>query len=85
MRDGNLMRGVRQPAKSLTAQFVRTVEVPGKYFDGHGLFLRVTDGGGKQWVQRITIRGKRRELGLGSPTLVSLAEAREQALENRKL
>jgi len=34
-------------------------------------------------VQRITIRGKRRELGLGSPPAVTLAAARKKALENR--
>jgi integrase len=79
------MRGGRQPKKPLTALFVRTAKVPGKYFDGHGLFLRVMPTGAKQWVQRITIRGKRREIGLGSSMLVSLAEAREHALENRKL
>jgi hypothetical protein len=33
----------------------------------------------------IVIRGKRCELGLGNPSLVSLAEVREQALANRKL
>lgn len=79
------MAGIRRPEKALTAQFVRTVKEPGKHFDGHGLFLRVSPNGAKQWVQRITIRGKRRELGLGNPSLVSLAEARETALTNRKL
>ena len=75
----------RRPEKSLTAQFVRSVRTPGKYFDGNGLFLRVQPNGSKQWVQRIVVRGKRCEIGLGSPALVSLAEAREQALEHRKL
>ena len=77
--------GIRTPEKALTAQFVKTVKDPGKYFDGHGLFLRVQPNGQRQWVQRITIRGKRCELGLGNPSLVSLAEARETALANRKL
>ena len=58
---------------------------PGKYTDGHGLFLKVEPSGAKRWVQRIVIRGKRSEIGLGSASLVSLAEARETALENRKL
>lgn len=75
--------GVRKPQNSLTARFVETVTEPGKHFDGHGLFLRVRANGGKQWVQRITIRGKRSELGLGSPPAVSLAMARKMALENR--
>ena len=69
----------------LTAQFIRTVQEPGKYFDGHGLYLRVEPNGSRFWVQRITIRGKRCELGLGQPALVPLAEARARSLENRKL
>ena len=36
-------------------------------------------------MQRLVIRGRRRELGLGSVALVSLAEARAKARENRKL
>lgn len=78
------LRG-RRPEKTLTVQFVRNVKEPGKYFDGHGLFLRVDPNGSRFWVQRIAVHGKRRELGLGSPALVSLAEAREAALANRKL
>lgn len=74
---------IRKPQKVLSAHFVETVSKPGKYFDGHGLFLRVNSNGSRQWVQRITIRGKRCELGLGSPPAVSLATARRLALENR--
>jgi len=72
------------PEKVLSAAFVRTIKEPGKYFDGHGLFLKVDVSGAKRWVQRINIRGKRTELGLGATSLVSLAEARETALGNRK-
>lgn len=75
----------KHPEKALSAAFVRTVSEPGKYFDGHGLFLRVEPGGSKRWVQRISIRGKRREIGLGSVSLVPLQKAREEALENRRL
>ena len=70
----------RRPEKSLTAQFVKNASTPGKYFDGHGLFLRVDDGGGRYWVQRIVIRGKRREIGLGPASLISLVEARATAI-----
>lgn len=76
---------IRRPEKALTAQFVKTVKEAGKYFDGHGLFLRVNSNGSKQWVQRITIRGKRSEIGLGNPALVPLVEARKEAIENRSL
>lgn len=60
---------------------------PGKYHDGGGmgLFLLVRPNGSRFWVQRMTIRGKRRELGLGSPPVVTLAEARDSALENKRL
>lgn len=75
----------RRPEKALNAAFVKSVREPGKYFDGHGLYLRVDANGSRFWVQRIAIRGKRSELGLGSPSLVSLSEAREAALANRKV
>jgi len=85
MRTDQLMGSGRRPEKALSAAFVRQVTIPGKYFDGNGLFLRVQLNGARQWVQRIVIRGKRCELGLGNPSLVSLAEVREQAFANRKL
>lgn len=69
----------------LTARRVDTLADPGKYHDGSGtgLFLRVWPSGSRQWVQRITIRGKRQEIGLGSPPAVSLATARKLALDNK--
>ena len=33
--------GLRKPEKALTAKFVESAKEPGKYVDGHGLFLRV--------------------------------------------
>jgi integrase len=76
-------KGIRKPQKALTARFVETVTAPGKYHDGQGLILRVQPNGAKQWVQRITIRGKRSEMGLGSPPAIPLATARKLALEYR--
>lgn len=80
-----LKKPSKRAEKALSAAFVRTVKEPGKYTDGHGLFLKVEPSGAKRWVQRIVIRGKRSEIGMGSASLVSLAEARASALENRKL
>ncbi|WP_316857865.1 integrase arm-type DNA-binding domain-containing protein [uncultured Cohaesibacter sp.] len=73
-------------SNKLTAVFVRNIKDPGKYHDGSGtgLFLFVKVGGSKSWVQRVNIAGKRREIGLGAFPLVSLAEARELALENKR-
>ena len=72
--------------KPLSAAFVRTAKQPGKYNDnsGMGLFLWVKPNASRFWVQRITIAGKRRDIGLGSPPVVSLAEARDLALENKR-
>jgi integrase len=69
----------------LSAAKVRQVLEAGKYYDGNGLFLRVEPTGSKRWVQRLTIHGKQREIGLGAADLVTLAEARDAAIENRKL
>ena len=48
------------------------------------MYLFVQPGGTRSWIQRLVVRGRRRELGLGSLALVPLAEAREKALANRK-
>jgi integrase len=74
----------RRPERALTAQAVKSAK-PGKHFDGNGLYLRVDPNGSRFWVQRIVIRGKRSEIGLGSASMVSLAEARGKAHDNRKL
>ncbi len=74
----------RHPHKALSAAFVRSAP-PGRYCDGNGLYLFVQPSGTRSWVQRLVIRGRRRDFGLGSVALVSLAEAREKARANRKL
>lgn len=51
----------------------------GKYADGGGLWLHKRDDGGAQWFLRVTVHGRRREMGLGSVSTVSLKEARESA------
>ncbi len=77
----------RRSGKRLSAAMVRSSLKPGKYHDGGGtgLYLRVDESGGRFWIQRIMIRGKRREMGLGGANIVTLAEAREEALENKRL
>ncbi len=80
---GTKRRG-RHPDKALSAAFVRSAP-PGRHADGNGLYLFVQPSGTRSWIQRLVIRGRRRELGLGAATLVPLAKAREQALANRML
>ena len=74
----------RHPVKALSAAFLCSAP-PGRHADGNGLFLFVQPSGTRSWIQRLVVRGRRRELGLGSVALGSLAEAREKALVNRKL
>ncbi len=74
----------RHPDKALSAAFVRSAP-PGRHADGNGLYLFVQPTGTRSWVQRLVVRGRRREIGLGAAALVPLAKAREQALANRML
>ena len=74
----------RHPQKALSAAFIRSAP-PGRHADGNGLYLFVQPSGTRSWIQCLLVRGRRRELGLGSLALVPLAEAREKALANRKL
>jgi len=69
----------------LTAIKAKALKEPGRYTDGRGLMLYVKDSGAKTWVLRLTINGKRRDIGLGSFDEVSLAEARDKADELRAL
>ena len=58
---------------------------PGKFSDGGGLWLHRRDDGGAQWFLRVTVGGRRREMGLGSLADVSLREARDAAAKWRKV
>ena len=69
----------------LTVKMIRAINEPGMYGDGNTLFLKVAPGGSKQWVQRLTINGKRHDIGLGGCSWVTLAQAREAAYENRRV
>lgn len=62
----------------LTAGFLKALK-PGKHCDGAGLWLVVRDDGGAQWVLRVTVHGRRREMGLGGYPALGLAAARKLA------
>jgi hypothetical protein len=71
-------------AAGLTARKVETAKVPGYYADGGGLYLQVTDGG-RSWIFRYQMAGRRRDMGLGPAEVITLAEARDKALAARRL
>ncbi len=74
----------RRRRRRLTALSVRSITKPGLHGDGGGLYLQVAPGGTKSWAFRFMLNGRARQMGLGSVELVSLAEARERALNARK-
>ena len=67
----------------LSAAKAKALTTPGMHGDGEGLYLNVTRSGSRSWVQRISIDGRRREIGLGPLPTVSLARARGLAAANR--
>ena len=68
---------------ALSATRVKALKDPGRYSDGGGLHLFITKAGRKSWVLRITVDGRRRDIGLGGYPSVSLAQAREKAATHR--
>ncbi len=69
----------------LSALQVTKLSKPGLYGDGGGLTLQITPTGAKSWLFRYMIAGKPFAMGLGPTHTISLAEARQKALEARKL
>ena len=77
----------RHPHKALTDKFIRSNLTAGRYADGNGLYLLVDKSGNRRWVLRTQNKatGKRCDIGLGGLSTVTLKEARESALEWRKV
>lgn len=72
----------RIPATTLP----KLLRTPGRHADGNGLYLFVTDSKAS-WVFRYRDRrtGRQRDMGMGSASLLTLAEARAKALEARRM
>ena len=75
----------------LTPTFAKNVKAAGRYGDGRGglglsLLVRPASRGGftKSWTQYVRIGGRPTSLGLGRYPIVTLAMARERALENAR-
>lgn len=81
-----LTRGIRfmRELNRLSPKFVEQIKTAGVYRDGGGLLLRVEPTGTKRWVLRTTVKGRRRDVGLGSFQDVTLKEAREEAADLRR-
>ena len=70
---------MRQKHK-LTAKQVEHASA-GRHSDGEGLSLLVKPTGTRSWTVRVTIDGKRRDIGIGGYPTVSLSEARQRNAE----
>ena len=72
-------------ASKLTHLQATKLKEPGLYGDGAGLWLKVTEHGSKSWIFRFTFGSRERWMGLGPFPDVSIAEARENASDLRKM
>jgi integrase len=66
-------------------RLARPAAKPRKIFDGGGMFLLITPGGGKWWRFKYRFAGKAKTLSLGVYPDVGLREARDRRDEARKL
>lgn len=67
----------------LSARAAAALSKPGRHSDGGGLYLSISTDGRRRWVFFFAKGGKQREMGLGSARDVTLARAREIAVECR--
>ena len=65
---------------ALTTFEIKHAQV-GMHADGGGLYLQVANGGGRSWIFRYQLNGRRREMGLGSAADLSVTKARALAEE----
>ncbi|MCQ4161503.1 integrase arm-type DNA-binding domain-containing protein [Roseomonas sp. GC11] len=78
----------RRARQNLTVKAIEALkprERPYRISDGGGLLLEVKPSGARVWLCRLTVDGRRRDMGLGGYPLVGLAAAREAAEEARRL
>lgn len=66
---------------------------PGRHGDGNGLYLVVDPSGARRWIVRVVVKGQRNrkggplrtDFGLGGADIVTLHQARDRALEYRRM
>src|SRR6185312_359107 len=72
-------------ANKLSAVKVAKLKKPGRYGDGLGLWLQISQFGTKAWIFRYMRNGVARQMGLGPLHTISLADARMRARAARQL
>jgi Phage integrase central domain/Arm DNA-binding domain len=79
-------------AGKLTKKLVENLG-PGRHGDGSGLYLVVDPSGARRWIVRVVVKGQRNKMGgplrtdfgLGGADIVRINQARERALEYRRM
>jgi integrase len=69
----------------LSARAVAALTEPGRYAVGHGAYLQISEWRTRSWIFRYARNGKARHVGMGSCDYVTLSEARERAIEYRRM
>ena len=76
----------------LTKKLIENLHA-GRHGDGNGLYLVVDSSGARRWIVRVVVKGQknkkgaplRTDFGLGGADIVTLNQARERALEYRRM
>ena len=63
----------------------RNAAPAGMHNDGDGLYLHVSDTGAKSWILRTMVHSRRRDIGLGSASLVGLGRGEGDGARLRKV
>lgn len=82
---GAAEKGPSMANGNLTAQTLERLREPGRHSAGSGLYLQITPTGTRSWLFRFQRRGRRHEMGFGPFPTVTLAAARQAALETKRL
>src|SRR5262245_14298273 len=69
----------------LSARAVAALTDPGRYAVGHGAYLQISEWRTRSWIFRYARGGKARHIGMGPCEYVTLSEARERAIEYRRM
>ena len=69
---------------ALTVKRLERLTKPGRYGDGHGLYLQVVSRDNRSWLLRYERDGRERWMGLGPLHTIDLAEARDRARKARQ-
>jgi integrase len=74
-----------RPLSDLSIKRAKPAAKPRRLFDGAGLYLEVSPGGGKWWRFKYRFAGKEKRLSLGVYPDVDLKKARKRTAEARQL